>query len=164
MKRLCSLPLAGWLAVIVLAGLAAPALSAPEGLVVQAQLIWGTNDPQSPDPKHRDIGPELSAKLKASAFRWKNYFEVKRHVASIPTNETKTLIMSDLCKVEIKSLGGDMVEIKLFGEGKPLATRKEKLAVDWPLIMAGDAKNDTAWMVVIRKAAPNAKLETVRAN
>jgi hypothetical protein len=126
--------------------------AAPEPLRVQIQLIWGTNDQESPDPKHKAIDPDLAKKLGKAPYRWKNYFEVNRQMVKMSPGEIKTAIaMSKQCVLDLKNLGDGNVEIKLYGNGKHVSTHKEKLIGDWPLILAGDAKNDTAWMVVIKK-------------
>ena len=33
-------------------------------LKLEAQLLWGTNDGTSPNPKHKPVGPEIRKKLK----------------------------------------------------------------------------------------------------
>ena len=158
MNQLCRSRMSGWLvAAFLVAALPVQTASGPDTLLITAQLVWGTNDPVSPDPTHHDIAPDLAAKLRSSANRWTNYFEVKRVVAAVSSSQPKTLSMSDRCAVEIKNLGGDVVEVKLIGEGKALATQKEKLIPNWPLVLAGPAKNQTAWMVVLTKAPANAK-------
>jgi hypothetical protein len=157
MKRLCFLPVSLFLALCLLAvTLGAEVARAGDALSIQAQLVWGTNDQQPPDFKHKPIDAELAKKLSKAPYRWKYYFEVKRMDAALALGETKPLSMSEKCKIDIKNAGGDMVEVKLYGEGKPVSKHTEKLVNDWPLILSGDAKNDTAWLVVIKKVDPNA--------
>lgn len=115
---------------------------------VEVILVWATNDERSPDPKHKPVDAELARKLGKSPYRWKHYFEVSRQTPSIPTGQTKKDIkISEKCTLDIRNLGNDWMEIKLYGDGKLISTHKEEL----PLILAGDAKNDTAWLVVIKK-------------
>jgi hypothetical protein len=126
--------------------------AAPPPVWVRIQLIWGTNDEQSPDPKHKAIDDELAKKLSKSPFRWKHYFEVNCHEVPIPVGESKTGIkMSSHCVIDLKNLGKDRFETKLYGKGKLLETRKDSLPKDWPLILAGNAENETAWLVVIKR-------------
>lgn len=132
---------------------AAPAPN-PDNLKLKAQLIWGTNEEQSSDPSHKSVGAELAAKLKESPYRWKNYFEINAVTNDIPLNEKKTFKMSEPCQLDIKNVGNDRVEINIIGQGNPVALHKEKLAVDWPLILSGNAKGGNAWMVVIKKLGP----------
>ncbi|MDB6110785.1 MAG: hypothetical protein JWR69_2535 [Pedosphaera sp.] len=157
MKQLCFLPVSVFLAVCLFATcLQVESAQSVDGLTIQAQLVWGTNDPQSPDPKHKSIDAELTKKLSKAPYRWKYYFEVKRLDTGLALGETKPLSMSDKCKIDIKNLGGDKVEVKLYGDGKPVSKHVEKLVSDWPLVLSGDAKNDTAWLVVIQKVEANA--------
>jgi hypothetical protein len=157
MKQLCFLPVSFLLVVCLFAtSLRVESAQAGDALTIQAQLIWGTNDPQSPNPKHKPIDADLAKKLSKAPYRWKYYFEVKRLDSTLALGETKPLSMSDKCKIDIKNTGGDKVEVKLYGEGKPLSKHLEKLVNDWPLVLSGDAKNDTAWLVVIQKVDPNA--------
>ncbi len=127
-----------------------------QALKIEAQLIWGTNDPQSPDPAHKAIDAHLAKRLSDSPYRWKNYFQVNRVEVEIPVGVTKTnLPVSKHCELDIKNLGDSRVEVRLHGNGKPVSKHTESLANGWQLILAGDAKNDTAWLVVIKKVDPN---------
>ncbi len=115
---------------------------------VEVILVWATNDERSPDPKHKPADAELSRRLRKSPYRWKNYFEVSRQKLAIPTDQAKRDIkISEHCTLDLKNLGDNWAEIKFYGDGRLISTHKEEL----PLILAGDAKNDTAWLVVIRK-------------
>jgi hypothetical protein len=119
---------------------------------VKIQLIWGTNDQQSPDPKHRAIDDDLAKRLDKSPFRWKHFFVVNQTNIALPMGEAKTGIkMSSHCVVDLKNLGKERFETKLYGKGKLLETRKDSLPKDWPLILAGNAENETAWLVVIKR-------------
>jgi hypothetical protein len=115
---------------------------------VEVILVWATNDERSPDPKHKPVDAELAQKLRKSPYRWKNYFEVSRQKLAIPTGQAKKDIkISEHCTIDLKNLGDNWAEIKFYGDGRLISTHKEEL----PLTLAGDAKNDTAWLVVIRK-------------
>jgi hypothetical protein len=151
MKRRGFLPVPFWLAVSALAVVVwVESSHGGENLTVQALLIWGTNDPQSSNPKHKAVDERLALKLR-SHCRWTNYFEINRQVVSIPAGKTNSVPMSERCKLEVANLGNDRVEVKLYGQGRPVSSHKERVAIDWPLILSGDAKNGTAWFVVIRK-------------
>jgi hypothetical protein len=126
--------------------------ASPPPVWIRIQLIWGTNDKKSPDPKHKAIDDELAKKLSKSPFRWEHYFEVNSQEVAIATGESKTGIkMSTHCVIDLKNLGKDRFETKLYGKGKLLETRKDSLPKDWPLILAGNAENETAWLVVIKR-------------
>jgi hypothetical protein len=126
--------------------------AAPEPAWVKVQLIWGTDEEKSPDSRHKMIDDDLARKLSKSPFRWKHYFEVNRQIISMSAGEAKTGIkMSSHCVIDLKNLGKDRVETKLYGKGKLLQTRKDSLPKDWPLILAGNAENETAWLIVIKR-------------
>lgn len=137
----------GLLAMVLLAGSASA-----QALKVEAQLIWGTNDPQSPDPNHKPVDADLARQLSKSPYRWKYYFEVNRKIVDVPVGAVKSNVpVSDHCKLDIKNLGTNQVEVTLHGNGKRVYSHRESLANGWRLILSGDAKNDTAWLVVIKK-------------
>jgi|HubBroStandDraft_6_1064221.scaffolds.fasta_scaffold246989_2 hypothetical protein len=136
--------------------------AAPEPLWVKVQLIWGTDEEKSPDSRHKAIEDDLSRKLSKSPFKWKHYFEVNRQLVALPLGEAKNGVkVSSHCAIDLKSLGKDKIETKLYGKGKLLSTHKETVKKDWPLILAGNAENETAWLVVITKIdAPQKQTET----
>ncbi|MDB6022074.1 MAG: hypothetical protein JWQ04_1931 [Pedosphaera sp.] len=142
--------------------LCASAALAEEPIHGEALLVWGTNDPHSPDPTHIPVDAELARRLGSSPYRWKYYFEVPpRQPLEIPIGETKKGIrMSKRCTLDIKNLGKSRVEVRLYGEGKPVLINTEPLTDDHLLIYAGPAGNETAWLVVVRKVkAHGPKLE-----
>jgi hypothetical protein len=70
----------------------------------------------------------------------------------VMSGSKKRVRMSSKCEVEVESLGGGTVEVKLYGEGKLVVRRKEALPPGELLVMAGEDKNDTAWFVVLSVA------------
>jgi len=127
-----------------------PLVAEPVDVKLEARLIWGTNDEQSPNPKHKPVDVALTKTLR-KVFKWKNYFEENRQNMAIPLNDTRKASMSQQCALEVKNLGNSRVEVKLFGSGKQVARSVQMLPDgDW-LTLAGADKNDTAWFVVIRK-------------
>jgi hypothetical protein len=128
---------------------------AEEPMRGEAMLVWGTNDPQSPDPKHVPVDDELARKLGKSPYRWKHYFKVRSETVEIHSGETiKGVTMSKHCVLDITNLGAERVQVKLYGEGKLVSCNKEPFKDNWPLIFAGSAGNETAWLVVLRKVKP----------
>lgn len=121
-------------------------------LLVEAQLVWGTNAESSPNPKHKSAEPIITEKLgKTGPFKWKHYFEEERKSASLATDSSKKLEMSKDAVVEIKNLGKGIVEMKLIGEGKDVVKTKGKLASGEILAIGGESRDDAAWFVVLRK-------------
>ena len=152
MKKLHTASIPVRVALGLLAGVFLAQAARAQALKVEAQLIWGTNDPQSPDPTHKAIEASLARKLSNSPYRWKNYFEVNRVVVDVPVSVTKSNVpISKQCELDIKNLGASQVEVTLHGNGKRVSSHRESLANGWQLILSGDAKNDTAWLVVIKK-------------
>jgi hypothetical protein len=127
-----------------------------ESLPVELQLIWATNQPKSPNPKHRPVGPEVEKMLQETPYRWNYYYEVNRVVVDVPSERSlEKIIMSRHCMLDMKYLGRDHMQVKLYGDGRLVSLHKERL----PLLLAGDALNGTAWFVLIRKAPPGAKMD-----
>jgi hypothetical protein len=139
--------------VFFLPGIAPLAQAAPaQGLKVEALLIWGTDAQESPNPNHKPIDSELAKRLNKSPYRWKHYFEVKRHQVEIPSGATMSNIkMSKHCELNIKNLGSGSAEVALYGEGKLVSRNKESLLKGKLLVLGGNASDETAWFVVIRK-------------
>jgi hypothetical protein len=120
-------------------------------LKLEAQLIWGTNDPKSPDPKHKPVGPEVARKLRRLPFKWENYFEVTRKQLVVPSGAVKSEAMSKDCEIRVKNLGNSTVEVSLFGKGKPVGKITQALPKGELLVTGGNAENFTAWFVVLRQ-------------
>lgn len=116
------------------------------------QLIWGTNDAKSPDPKHKAVDNKVAAKLKKLPFKWQYYYEVCSHDASVQTGKTHSQKLSKECEVKIQNLGDDNVEVQLFGKGELVSKISQKLTKGEFLVTGGNAANLTAWFVVLRQA------------
>jgi hypothetical protein len=132
------------------------AQSAKDALNLEVRLIWGANEPESPDKKHTPLDSSLTKYLK-ERMKWKYYFEVNRQTPAIPLNAKQRLKMSDKCELDIKYVGNSKVEVEVIGGGKSVRKVSETLtdAKDGKegsrLIIGGDANNDTAWFIVIKK-------------
>jgi hypothetical protein len=147
-----------WTLILLMTLAAGGIARAADSLPVEMQLIWATNEPRSPDPKHRPVDPDVAKLLEGTPYRWKYYFEVHRRVEDVPSDRSlEKVVMSKHCALDIKYLGNhlgrDRMQVKLYGDGELVSMHKETL----PLLLAGDAKNDTAWFVLIRKAPPGEK-------
>jgi hypothetical protein len=124
------------------------ARSASADLNLQAQLVWGTNKDKPDDPKLKDVDSQVRDKLRG-VFKWKNYFEVNRQKFLVTAAAPKRVKMSDLCEIEVHDLGNSVVEVKLFGEGKMVVRKTQRIKAGELLVLAGDDKDDTAWFVVV---------------
>lgn len=124
------------------------ARSASADLNLQAQLVWGTNKDKPDDPKLKDVDAQVRDKLRG-VFKWKNYFEVNRQKFLVTAAAPKRVKMSDLCEIEVHNLGNSVVEVKLFGEGKMVVRKTQRIKAGELLVLAGDDKDDTAWFVVV---------------
>ena len=121
------------------------------GLKLEAQLVWGTNDDRSPDPKHKPVELEVKQKLKELPLKWSNYFEVNRKGFEVPPGSLNKVSLSEKCELEVKSLGGSRIEVTLFGKGKETLKRTQPLPKGEMLVLGGNAPNSTAWLVVIKR-------------
>jgi len=122
--------------------------SAPADLNLQAQLVWGTNNEKPDDPKLKDVDPQVKDKLRG-VFKWKNYFEVNRKNFTVAASGVKKVKMSDLCEIEVQNLGSSSIEVKLYGNGRMVVRKTQKIKPNELLVLAGDDKNDTAWFIVL---------------
>lgn len=134
---------------LLLACAAVPAQAAT--LKFEALLIWGTNDPQSPDPKHKPVGPEIRRKLDDLPLKWANYFQICKKHLETPEGAPGSVTMSDKCKIEVRNLGESKVEVSLFGKGAAVWKRAQKMGVGEVLVLGGNAPNATAWLVTLKR-------------
>ncbi|MSU61329.1 MAG: hypothetical protein EXS31_02870 [Pedosphaera sp.] len=115
----------------------------------EVQLIWGTNDEKPSGKELKEVEVKITEGLKG-IFKWKNYFEVTRKKMDVAGGATQRLKMSDKCDVEVQSLGGSNVEIRLIGEGKCVNKVKQTISAGRLITIAGGDKNDTAWFVILK--------------
>jgi len=116
---------------------------------LEAKLIWGSNDVTN-KVKHAVVqDPKLSADLHR-IFKWSNYYEITDKDLKIPDNKTGILQMSEKCKLEVKNLGKNWIEVNCIGNGKQVSKGKHSLAPGKWVTLAGSDKNNTAWFVVMR--------------
>jgi hypothetical protein len=133
--------------------LAAPvrAVAGAGSLKIEIQLIWATNDSQSPDPRHKPVGPEVRQKLKDLPLKWSHYFEVNRKTAEVAQGNTAKVAMSEKCALSIRNLDNSRVEVSLFGKGEEVVKRTQALPKGEFLVLGGNAPNATAWLVTLKR-------------
>ena len=118
---------------------------------LEVQLIWGTNDPQSPDPNHKPVEADVKKKLSELPLKWTNYFEVKRKGFEVPPAGATKVALSEKGSLEVKNAGHSMIEVLLIGKGKEVGRRTQKLPKGETLVLGGNAPNATAWLVVLKR-------------
>src|SRR5690242_8594926 len=102
----------------------------------QVQLVWGTNGEKPKDKPLKDVDPKLQDKLKG-LFKWGKYYEVSSKPLPVPKdNASQKLKLSEKCEIQIQDLGNSRIEIRLFGEGKPVVKRTQPV-VPGELIILG---------------------------
>jgi hypothetical protein len=119
---------------------------------LEATLVWGTNEAQSPNPDHKPVCPEVEKKLKDLPFRWKYYFEVKRKQFQVAEAGTQKVVLSKDCQIVVKNLGKTVVAMDLLGKGERVGTIKQRLPKGEVLVTGGNAANFTGWFVVLKVA------------
>ena len=120
-------------------------------LKLEVQLVWGTDDSKSPDPRHKPVTADIRKRLKELPLKWSHYFEVNRKKVSLAADETKRVELSDKCDLEVKNLGHSKVEIQLFGKGEKVVKRTQALPRGEILVLGGNAPNATAWLVILKR-------------
>jgi len=120
-------------------------------LKFETQLIWATNDEKSPNPKHKDVEPEIRKKLGELPLKWKNYFEVNRKQFSVSKGIANKVSMSEKCGIEVKDSDGKNVEVSLISKGEMVWTRKQPLPKGEILILSGNAPDKTAWLITLKR-------------
>ena len=120
---------------------------------LNAQLIWGTNEPKPKDGKCHEVDAVLREKL-GRIFKWKNYFEVKAESFGVKPSEARRVRMSKTCELELRVVDDFTLEVKLFGEGKLTKTIRQSIQAlrqGEVSVLAGDSKDryGDAWFVVI---------------
>jgi len=122
-----------------------PRLLAADGdLRLEAVLVWGTHVAKTNDANLKELEAPLAKKLH-KAYKWENYYEVRRKEATISGKDATKVPISEKCALEVKHLGEERVEVRLIGKGKPVSRSVESLAHGHLMILGGDDQNDTAW-------------------
>jgi len=120
-------------------------------LKLEAQLIWGTNEPKSPNPQHKPAEVAVAKKLSELPFKWTHYFEVNRKEFTVPQDQPRRIAMSEECEISVRQVENDQVEVILYGKGKRVGRITQKLPKGEMLVLGGNAPNYTAWFVVLQR-------------
>src|SRR5437899_2810141 len=117
-----------WVAVAALGLASVEARGLAADMKLDVQLLWGTDEAKSPNPKHKPVEAGLREKLKKIPLRWKNYFEVTHKIVEIPMGASRMVNLSEMCDLEIKNVEGTKTEVTHFGKGKPVGTRTQAMS------------------------------------
>lgn len=118
----------------------------------EAQLIWATNDKKSPDPKHKEVEPEIKQKLDKLPLKWANYFEVSRQQIVLEKGGTNKVCLSPKCSIEMKVVEGKKVEVTLLNKkGEVVSRQTQPLPKGEVIVLGGEAPNATAWFVTLKR-------------
>ncbi|MBA4146823.1 MAG: hypothetical protein H0X66_01825 [Verrucomicrobia bacterium] len=134
---------------LYLAGSVAGFSADKTGKKIDIQLVWGTNEEKSPDETHKRLSAQETKKLRM--FKWKHYFLVKRATVIIKPDVPTKKRLSEECEVQLKDVGNSMLEVELWGKGKLTRKIKEKVTKEDSVTIAGDAANDSAWLILIKE-------------
>jgi hypothetical protein len=126
------------------------AQAADSPIKVEVQLIWGTNDSKSPNPRHKPVEPAVLKKLKELPLKWNYFFEENRKLIEVGAKEAKKEFLSDKCALEVANMG-DEVQVSLIGKGEPVVRRRQALPKGETLVLGGNAPNATAWLIVVKR-------------
>src|SRR5215467_11328844 len=120
------------------------------GIRVEAILVWATHVAKTNDASLKELEPELAKRL-SKRLKWDLYYEVKRKEATVSGKDATHVQISDKCSLDIKHLGEHRFEVHLTGKGKAVSRTVESLAHGHIMVVGGDDKNDTGWLIVIRE-------------
>ncbi len=140
-----------WVVLLVLIQTLSPLTAHAADMQLEAVLLWGTNEQNSPNPKHKPIGPDIKKQLQHIPLKWTNYFEVNRVKISVPPSGVNKVPLSDKLQIDVKTHVHDKIEVVVFGKGKPVATRNQDLPKNGTLILGGDSPGTNCWLAVIKR-------------
>jgi hypothetical protein len=122
---------------------------------LNAILVWGTNGEKPADQELKPISPDLSKRLRR-IFKWKDYFEITRKTITAETGSATKTDMSRECRLEITHFRDHEFQIRLFGKGVLVVTKRQNISPGETVVLGGDDKNDNAWFVVLSLATSKA--------
>ena len=120
---------------------------------LMAVVVWATDDEKPPEKEEElhPVEPDLKEKIKF--LKWKNYFQVgdRKHI-KIKPGETQEVKLSNKCKLKLHETQQEGLEVELIdGEkNKPVLKKNQSMPLKDILIMGGDDKDATGWLVVLR--------------
>ena len=139
---------ARWLVVMLSSAMLTTVGARAADMKLEAQLIWGTTNAISPDPKHKPVDADVKKRLGDLPLKWKYYFEVNRKHFAVPEGESRKEAMSKKCELEVKHLKSGNVEVSLVGKGDK---RTQPLPKGEILVLGGNAPESTGWLITLKR-------------
>ena len=136
--------------VVLFAAFATFAARAAE-LKLEAQLIWATNEPKSPNPKHKPVDADVQKKLTSLPLKWTHFFEENRKTLHVADGASQKIGLSEKLAVEVKHLASDKIEVTYFGNGQEIWKGVQPLPKNEILVLGGNAPADSAWLVALKR-------------
>lgn len=146
---------------VMLAALGTPVEARADEAVLRVQLLWGSSNPDFAQNKSKfeKIDPKLEKRLK-QVFRWRHYWEEKEAVhARLPirvnAGETQVVRIKEKTSLVISYLGEEELEVKLLTrqpdseKDQLLVNKSERLHANGLIILASEAENENAWLVLV---------------
>lgn len=134
---------------------ASRAAESAEATPMIAELLWGTDADKPAGKDFKPVAPEIERKLR-KIFKWKNYFIIERKPFEVSTAKPAKVEMSKDCRLELTALSDGEFEIQLFGKGKLVVKKKQRIQPGETVLLGGDDKNDESWWVVVTTHKPGA--------
>ena len=116
------------------------------------QLIRGDDQDEAPRAGARPVGPKLARDIRA-AFRMKNFWEIDRHLLSIPVGRQGQVALSGGRAVSIDLSEAGKRKVAVFRDGT-LWERAIRPRGNQMTIIGGQEKATDAWFVVVRRDEP----------
>ena len=120
-------------------------------LKVEAQLIWATSAPTSPNPKHKPVDADIQVKLASLPLKWPHFFEENRKTIDVKETVTQKVELSEKSAMEVKHLSGEKLQVTLFGNGAEVWKGIQPLPKNDILVLGGNAPGDSAWLVTLKR-------------
>src|SRR4030095_10848959 len=107
-----------------------------------ARLVWGTDGGKPADGEMKPVAPDVEKRLRR-VFKWKNYYEIDRKSFTADGTQPTQVKMSKDCRLEVAKLAAaDEFEIQLFGKGKLVVKKRQRILPGESVVLGGDDKND----------------------
>jgi hypothetical protein len=141
----------------ILLALSAPVLAGPENASVTlwVQLVHATRGEAVQFAGWKPIGPELNKRL-SDVFRWSDYYEVARKEVAVEPGKLAKVRLVGEHDVAISFKSPTQMEVRLYRDGR-LVRKAQRSLKQHMTIMGGDANQNEAWFVVVRRDKPQAK-------